>query len=247
MMRWLVPVLLGAWVGAAAAQGPPPPPRADLDPAFDAHRQITDRALLEVLNRRSERVGPPDAREVTFRRRPAAGGALATSQDRRPVYVGAVRVEGGGRWVFRRANARIGEHPPAGWFALGDVLEGPRQNVRAVPLVHAGDDPEALAPPQGWRALGRFGEGPGAIRIWEPVPPRGYRALGVVALPEGEAPETARMLPVACVKREYTEPRVRFRYGLLRAPGGEGFWLRRVGLSARAGTDRHDHVWWLKD
>jgi hypothetical protein len=240
-MRHAAWILLGAWAASALA-GPP----RRYDPAFDAHRQITDQALLEALNRRRQELGPPRAGELRRRSRPRAGGALIESLDRRPVYVGAVRVVGGGRWVFRRANPRRGDRPPEGWYALGDVLEGPRHNVRGVPLVRDGDDPDALAEPTGWRRLGRFGDGEGAVHIWEPVAPQGYRSLGVVALAGDQTPESASLPPIACVRREHTWPRVRFRYRLLRSPSDPGFWLRRVGHLARAGQGRHDGVWWWK-
>lgn len=239
-------VLLGVLAAAALAQAPPPP-RPDLDPAFDAYRQITDRALLEVLNRRQEPLGPPTERELARRRREVAGGALVVSQDRRPVYVGAVRAADGRRWVFRRANPPRDDRPPAEWYALGDVLEGPRQNIRRVPLVRAGSDPEALAEPEGWHRLGHFGVGDQAVGIWEPVASRGYRALGVIALPAGQRPDQAHLPPIATVRRDLTWPRIRFQYPLVRSPSDPELWMRRVVFMARAGTGRHDAVWWLKD
>jgi len=89
-----------------------------------------------------------------------------------------------------------------GWYWIGDLVETSyNASTRQVTLVHA-NDPGALAAPVDWKLVWTdYGSG-GILdtSIWRPVPPKGYVALGCVAVQGYNKP----VLPgFRCVKKEY--------------------------------------------
>jgi len=98
---------------------------------------------------------------------------------------------------------------PEGYHALGSLgkpgYSNPNGNY-AMMVVKAKEGSDALAEPTGYQqiwALNLIG-GNGPARVWYPIPPEGYRALGAVVTAGFPTPPTPALSDYMCVREDLT-------------------------------------------
>lgn len=124
---------------------------------------------------------------------------------------------------------------PLGYYALGSLGQSnygnPNEQKHVFVAVKADGDPAALAHPvdyqQIWTDRGSGADLDGSF--WLPIPPRGYVALGLVAMRGYNKP---LLTEVVCVKKEYT----------VRGKAGAFIWNDRS-----TGSDRDFGAWRIED